>query len=289
MQIGIGLPSAVAGVTGNRLVEWAATADQGPFSSLGVVDRVVQQNWEPMVTLAAAAAVTKRVRLMPTVLLLPLRGAGMLAKQAASVDALSHGRLSLGLGIGGREDDYLATPTEFRQRGAKFEHGLELMKRIWNGEPPVAGIDPVGPKPVQPGGPEIILGASSPVALQRIGRLGYAFMSGGGGPSRAKTNFDIVMEHRQAAGHPGKPRFVALSYFGIDQAAIDSTVAGLKIWYRFMGPIADTMAQSFPNTPDAIREIIKQFEETGVDELVFYSGSDDIHEMDRLSDLIGTI
>jgi alkanesulfonate monooxygenase SsuD/methylene tetrahydromethanopterin reductase-like flavin-dependent oxidoreductase (luciferase family) len=286
MQIGIGLPSAVAGVKGDRIVEWAIRADSGPFSSLGVVDRVVQQNYEPMVTLAAAAAVTRRVRLMPTVLLLPLRGAGMLAKQAASVDVLSNGRLTLGLGIGGREDDYLATPEEYRQRGAKFERGLELMHRIWKGEPPIEGIDPVGPPPVQPGGPEIILGASGPAALQRIGRLGYAFMSGGGGPSRAKTNFDIVMEHREAAGHTGPPRFLALSYFGIAPQAVAATVKALEDWYKFLGPVAETMARAFPSSPAAIKSLLKEFEDIGVDEVVLYSGSDDISEVDRLAEVI---
>jgi alkanesulfonate monooxygenase SsuD/methylene tetrahydromethanopterin reductase-like flavin-dependent oxidoreductase (luciferase family) len=286
MQIGIGLPSAVAGVRGERIIEWAAKADGLPFSSLGVVDRVVQQNYEPMVTLAAAAAVTRRIRLMPTVLLLPLRGAGMLAKQAASLDALSDGRLTMGLGIGGREDDYLATPEEFRQRGAKFERGLETLHRIWNGEPPVEGIDPVGPAPVQKGGPEIILGASSPPALHRIGRLGYAFMSGGGGPTRAKTNFDVVLEHRSAAGHAGTPRFVALSYFGIAPKAIHATTTALKDWYRFLGPVSETMAQSFPQGRDAIRGILTEFEDVGVDEVVLYSGSDDIHEVDRLAEVI---
>lgn len=286
MQIGIGLPSAVAGVKGERIVEWAAKADAGPFSSLGVVDRVVQQNYEPMVTLAAAAAVTRRIRLMPTVLLLPLRGAGMLAKQAASVDRLSNGRLTLGVGIGGREDDYLATPEEFRQRGAKFERGLEILRRVWSGEPPVSGIEPVGPAPVQTGGPEIILGASSPVALQRIGRLGYAFMSGGGGPTRAKTNFDIVMEHRKAAGHSGTPRFVALSYFGIAPGAIDVTITALKDWYRFLGPVSETMAQSFPQGAEAIKDVLKQFEDVGVDEVILYSGSDDLNEMDRLAEIL---
>jgi alkanesulfonate monooxygenase SsuD/methylene tetrahydromethanopterin reductase-like flavin-dependent oxidoreductase (luciferase family) len=286
MQIGIGLPSAVAGVEGERIIEWAARADAGPFSSLGVVDRVVQQNYEPMVTLAAAAAVTQRIRLMPTVLLLPLRGAGMLAKQAASVDALSNGRLTLGLGIGGREDDYLATPEEFRQRGAKFERGLELLQRIWSGQPPVDGIDPVGPAPVQKGGPEIILGASSPAALQRIGRLGYAFMSGGGGPTRARTNFEIVLEHRKAAGHAGAPRFVALSYFGIAPSAIEITIAALKDWYRFLGPVSESMAHAFPQGPGAIKDILKEFEDIGVDEVVLYSGSDDIDEVDRLAEII---
>src|SRR5437868_12303895 len=108
MKIGIGLPVAIPGTPGSLILEWAKQAEQGPFSSLGVLDRVVYDNYEPLVTLAAVAGVTTRLRLVTTVLLAPLRNTGLLAKQAASLDALSGGRLTLGLGIGGREDDFLA-------------------------------------------------------------------------------------------------------------------------------------------------------------------------------------
>ncbi len=114
MKIGIGLPATIPGVNGQLVLNWARKADAGPFSSLAMLDRMVFPNYEPLTTLAAAAAVTQRVRLMTTVLITTLRNAGILAKQAATIDALSNGRLTLGLGVGAREDDFRAAPAQFR-------------------------------------------------------------------------------------------------------------------------------------------------------------------------------
>ena len=124
MHIGIGLPAGIPGVSDDEVLEWARLADAGPFSSVGIIDRVVYPNWEPLIALAAAAAVTRRVRLMTTLLIGPVRDAVLLAKQAASIDALSGGRLTLGLGVGRRGDDYEAVGGNFHRRGSRFEQQL---------------------------------------------------------------------------------------------------------------------------------------------------------------------
>jgi len=130
MDIGIGLPSTIPGVTRDQELEWARRADARGFSTLGVIDRIVYSNLEPLIALAAAAAVTERIRLTTSILLGPTRGAALLAKQAASVNLLSDGRLTLGLAPGGRADDYEAVGVDFGTRGRRFDEHLRDVRTL---------------------------------------------------------------------------------------------------------------------------------------------------------------
>ena len=107
---------------------------------------------------------------MTTILIAPLRSAGVLAKQAATLHQISGGRLSLGVAVGAREDDYEATSVTFGDRGKRFDDQLALMKRVWAGEPVGDGVGSMGPQLGQTGQPELLIGGTSPNALQRVGR-----------------------------------------------------------------------------------------------------------------------
>src|SRR6187455_2787955 len=127
MEIGIGLPNAVPGTTGRQLVDWARAAEDAGFSTLGTIDRIVFDNYEPLIALSAAAAVTERIRLATDVMLGPLRGnAAMVAKQILSLDALAGGgRAVLGIGLGAREDDYELSGIDTSTRGAWLDAALD--------------------------------------------------------------------------------------------------------------------------------------------------------------------
>src|SRR3954452_3629198 len=124
MRTGLFLPNAVPGTTGRQLLDWATAAEQRGFDSLGVIDRVVYDSYEPLVALSLAAAVTERVELVTNLLISPLRNAGILAKQADSLDRASSGRLTLGLGVGLRDDDFKTCDVDIHVRGALLDEHM---------------------------------------------------------------------------------------------------------------------------------------------------------------------
>src|SRR4051794_33896619 len=135
MDIGIGLPNTVTGVDRAGIVDWSRAAEAAGFSSLGTIDRIAYGNYESLIALAAAAAVTERIRLVTDILIAPLRAnTALLAKQTATIDHLSGGRLVLGLAPGGRPDDYELSGVDFHRRGRLFDRQLEDLARYWGGE-----------------------------------------------------------------------------------------------------------------------------------------------------------
>jgi alkanesulfonate monooxygenase SsuD/methylene tetrahydromethanopterin reductase-like flavin-dependent oxidoreductase (luciferase family) len=282
MKIGIGLPTVFASNQGPLLLEWARRADEAGFSSLAILDRVVYQNYEPLVALTAAAAVTTRIRLTTAVLLAPLRNPGILAKQAASLDALSNGRLTLGMAVGNRKDDFLAAPATHTDRGKRFEASLAIMKRIWTGEDAGGGVGPIGPAPVQRGGPEVLIGGRAEVALCRAGRLGDGYITGGiNDLPGARAAYDIARAAWDEAGRAGAPRFVGSLACAIGDEAARLTAEATQHYYTYQsgppsnnprGTEATSRAHNVPSTATEIAELIAACEAAGLDEMFVRPG-----------------
>src|SRR3954469_23532913 len=164
MDIGIGIPNSVRGATGPQLLEWARRAEAAGFSSLGTIGRVAYPSYEELTVFAAAGAVTERIRFVTDILLGPTRSTAELAKQAASVQELTGGRLTLGLAVGGREDDYRLTGRDFAARGRLFDQQLADLRRAFAGEALVADSRPVVPDAAR-GGVPILVGGTSGAAI----------------------------------------------------------------------------------------------------------------------------
>ncbi len=280
MDLAIGLPNAVPGTSGGQLTEWARRADGRGFSTLGTIDRIVYDNYEPLVALAAAAAVTERIGLSTTVLLAPLRvNAVELAKQALSLQALSGGRFTLGVGLGARGDDYEASGIETAERGKRFEQMLSRIRETWEG-------DDVGPSRGAP--PRLIVGGHAKAAYPRVGRFGDGWIAGGSGPEEFAKGATATREAWAVAGREGEPHLMALAYFSLGERAEQDAQDYLMHYYAFLGDeVAGMIAGGAAKDADTVKQYIGAYEQAGCDELVFCPSSGDPAQVDLLADAAG--
>ncbi len=284
IDIGLGLPIRTAAADPAIVLDIAARAEASPFSSLAVADRVVFGAQEPLIALASVIGVTRRIRLLTSALLGPTRETTLLARQAATLDALSGGRFSLGLGIGIREDDYAATGMAFHDRGRRLDAQLAEIRRIWAGE---SSIGAVGPAPVRPGRPEVLIGGYVDAVARRIASWGDGFLAPGGGqPERMAVLWQRVREAWHATGRQGEPRWVGASYYGLGPDGVDAAREHIEAWYGFDPALAERRLAAIPTTPEAVRAAIRVQHDMGVGEFILRPCIADLDQVDRLADLV---
>ena len=278
MEVGVGLPTTTPGADGTGILEWARRADQGPFASLGVLDRMVYRSVEPFAALSAAAAVTTRARLVTMVVIGPLRNTALLAKQAASLDLLSAGRLTLGLAIGARTDDYRALGVDPAGRGRRLGEQLAELRELWEkGE--------VGPEPVQPGGPPLLAGGLSGEAFARMARGADGYVHGGGPPRAFAAAAARAWAAWRDLERPGRPQLWGQGYFALGDA--DAGDAYLRDYYAFTGPFAAKVAAGNLTSGRAVKDFVRGYEDAGCDHLVLLPTVSDPAQLDRLADVLG--
>jgi alkanesulfonate monooxygenase SsuD/methylene tetrahydromethanopterin reductase-like flavin-dependent oxidoreductase (luciferase family) len=286
MHIAIGLPSRVASASGAAMLEWITRAERGPFSSVVVTDRVVSQALEPLAVLALAAGATQRIRLMTSVVIGPTRETTLLARQAATIDLLSGGRLTLGLGIGVRENDYLATGFDFHRRGRRTEEQLPILRRLWSGENLSGEVAAIGPRSGNPNGPELLIGGYVPAIVQRIAKWGDGYMAPGGGkPESLLKMWRQIEQAWQEAGRKGKPRWVGASYYALGPNAADHASRYIDANYGYNPDLAARRLRTLPASRAAVEEAIKRQSDMGVDEFILRPCADDLDQMDRLTEI----
>jgi len=276
----------VPGTEGSTLIEWAREAEQAGFSTLGTIGRIVYPNYEEMVALSAAAAVTSRIRLTTSVLLAPLyTNTALLAKQAASLDRLSGGRLVLGLGLGGRDDDFTASGLPAQGRGRYLEDQLTEMKRIWSGEP-YGHAGGIGPEPVRPGGPEIILGGMTEAGFRRVARHADGWIMGGGTPDMFAEAAAGVDKAWQDAGRPGRPRKLTLAYFALGPDARGQADRYLLHYYGWLGDFAGQIAAGASVSAEMARSTAAAFGSSGCDEVIFVPTASSLDQVSLLAEAV---
>ena len=276
MRVGVGLPTTTPGADGALLVDWARKADVGPFSSLGVLDRLLYDSFDPFVSLAAAAAVTERLRLATMIAIGPLRPAVALVKDAASVQALSGGRLTLGLAIGARTDDYEAAGVPHQGRGARLSDQLAEL-RDWD-------VCPVVPGAIRGRRPELLVGGMSGVAFARMARYGDGYAHNGGPPRAFASAAAKALAAWSDLGRPGRPVLWGQAYFALGDEAAGQ--AYLLDYYAFTGPFATKIAAGLLTSPRAIRDFVRAYDEAGCDELVLLPTVADPGQLERLADVL---
>jgi alkanesulfonate monooxygenase SsuD/methylene tetrahydromethanopterin reductase-like flavin-dependent oxidoreductase (luciferase family) len=285
VRIGVGLPNTMLDVGGRLLVDWARRAEARGFSSLATIDRVAYPSYDSLTALTAAAAVTERIGLLTNVLLEPLYPPVLLAKVTACLDQLSEGRLTLGLGVGGRPDDYQLVERGFSDRGRRFDADLELLHQSWAGEPVPGSQFPVGP-PTTRGRVPLLIGGQAGLAAPRAARWGAGFTIGGAPPEMAGGAIQEFRAAYERAGGTGTPRVVALSYYSLGEEHTETSQRNLRSYYGFLGDWAEGIASGAPRTPEALRHTARAFEELGVDELIFDPTVPDLDQIDRLAEVV---
>jgi alkanesulfonate monooxygenase SsuD/methylene tetrahydromethanopterin reductase-like flavin-dependent oxidoreductase (luciferase family) len=278
MRIGVGLPTTVPGGLGATNIEWARRADRLPFSSLGLLERVAYESLDPFVALSAAAAATQRVRLVTTVVVGPLRPAALLAKQAASVHALSGGRLVLGLSIGARAEDYLAVGVDSSRRGQVLTEQVEAVRSHWEegAMVPATGLEP----------PRVLVGGLSGASFARMARTGNGYVHGGGPPRAFARAAAMARASWTDLGRPEKPELWGQGYFALGDEHHEAGAAYLRDYYAFTGPFAEKIAAGNLTTPQAVKDFVRGYEEAGCDELVLLPTVSDPSQVERLAEAL---
>ena len=281
------------GLDRDTMLAWMRGVDEGPFSVLAAGERIAWPSQEMMATLAAAAVTTERVGLMASVSVAPMHPAALVAKQAATIDVLSGGRLTLGLGVGGRDEDYRALGAEFDGRHQRLAEHVAEMRRIWSGEPPAEGIHPVGPVPVQKGGPRLLSASMGPKSMARSAHWadGVAGWDIGPDPVSVATSMKAFEAAWRGAERPGRPFLQTSFWYGLGPSAPERVPEYAFRYLEIFGEAtAKTLSSMAHATSEAaLRDLLPRLADAGCDEIILVATTFDLDELRRTTDLVASL
>jgi alkanesulfonate monooxygenase SsuD/methylene tetrahydromethanopterin reductase-like flavin-dependent oxidoreductase (luciferase family) len=250
-----------------------------------VIDSIAFPSYDALSVLAAAAGTTERIGLLANVLIGPARNTVLLAKQAASIDRLSGGRLTLGVGVGSSEEDYVLAEQSFHDRGKRWDAALETIHRIWRGEPVEEAIGPIGPMPTNGRSVPLLFGGMADEAIKRTVRWGIGWTAGAAGLAVVGPFGERVRQEWREAGREGEPRLVCLAYYALGPGAREGMESFLRGYYD-PGPYVDQVIRNAPSTPETVREVFAGYRDAGFDEMIFYPTVASPKQLDMLAGVL---
>lgn len=262
------------------LLDLARRAESLGFATLGTIGRMAFPTFEELVTLAACAGATGRIGLMTDILLAATREPVLLAKQAATLDQLSGGRLVLGVGSGLREDDFTVTGYDFRDRGKRLDAMLDLMHRAWRGEAVPGSDQAVAPRPVNGHSVPMMFGGYSEATVRRVARYGVGYTLGGGQPDALKGMMQRIDAAWKQAGREGRPQYRALAYFALGDDVAAEAERNVLDYY---GDFGSRIWGAAVKTPDQATDRVRTFEAAGCDELILFMSAPALEQAERLA------
>jgi alkanesulfonate monooxygenase SsuD/methylene tetrahydromethanopterin reductase-like flavin-dependent oxidoreductase (luciferase family) len=290
MKIGLCIPYMKQGLGRDDFMAWFRRIDQGPFHSLSCGERITGPTYDMRVLLSAAIAATERVQINTTLYVLPMHNAVRVAKEIATMDVLSNGRMSVTVGVGGREKDYQAVGASFKGRFARMDKQVATMRSIWSGEPPFDGADPVGPAPLQSGGPAILAGVMGPKSMARCAHWadGIYAWSGNGERSDIEHFFAMAESAWRDAGRASLPYRLGGFWYSLADDAAARLRQYVYDYTVIMGPeIGNMMADMVTrNNAEAVSQALDNMEAGGCEEVFLVPATADLAEIDRLEELL---
>jgi alkanesulfonate monooxygenase SsuD/methylene tetrahydromethanopterin reductase-like flavin-dependent oxidoreductase (luciferase family) len=291
MKIGICLPYMKEGLTREDYLAWFQAVDNGPFHSISCGERIHGPTMDMRVLLAAAAAVTNRVEITPTLYVLPMHSATRVAKEVATLDILSGGRVNkIALGYGGREQDYAAIGAPFKGRYGRMDAQVDSMRRIWAGEEIVTGAGAIGPSPTCSGGPQLLAGVLGPKSIERCAAWadGLYAWSGNGEEDELSRSFAMADAAWERAGRQQPPYRMGGFWYSLADNAQQKLYDYVYEYLAIAGPeIATMMAQSVNRSAaDTVRIALDNAERAGCEEVFMVPATAELAEIDRLGDIL---
>lgn len=293
MQVGMSMPVMEPDLDAGVLRRWAQLIDEGPFSSLCWGERIAFDNPEALTLLGALAAWTERVPLVTTVVVPQLHDPVLLAKALATGDVLCGGRLTVGVGVGGRHEDYHAVgadPSTQTMRG--LAERVAVMQRVWAGEKITDSVLPVGPRPVQPGGPRLLVGTIGPKTLRSAAPWadGLAGITLDLDPLRQNELYEVARDAWAQAGRPA-PHLATSFWFALGEpsAARDQIHRHLRHYMNWI-PVeyVDAMAPTtgWAGTEEQLVDVLRAFAAVGTSEVHLIPTSADLDQLRRVADVV---